>query len=745
MALAFAGCSSGGNTKTQTTPTITWATPAAITQGTALSSTQLDASSGGVAGTFVYTPAAGTVLPAGTQTLSVTFTPSDTADYTSATASVSLVVNATNKTTPTITWATPAAITYGTALSSTQLDASASTSAGNVAGTFTYTPAAGAIVPAGSQTLSVSFTPTDTADYNSASGSVTLTVNKATPAVTWATPAAIPYGTVLSPTQLDASAGGVTGTFTYTPASGATLTAGSHTLSVIFTPTDTIDYTSAPASTTLTVNKATPVITWSPAVLLVNSDLGAAQLNANAGSVAGSFAYNPPSGTPETSVGSVTLNATFTPTDTVDYTTASSTATLAVVSSTYTAVVDFGSSKQTIRGFGGSTAWMPELSQTQMNTLFGTGKDQLGLSILRVRIDPSSTTGGAANWGTELANAKAAQAAGSDVIVFATPWTAPAAWKTYSASVPYNASCSSSSSSLCGGYLNPLAYADYAGYLESFVDYFANNNVNLYAISMQNEPDENVAYESCVWSGAQMDTWVASLTANGATNPLTTKLIMPESFQFNTALSDPSLQDANAVNNISIIAGHLYGSAPFYYTNAFNKVKEVWMTEHYLTPTGAQPGIADALAAAKEVNDSMSIGDYSAYVWWWIVDWNPGSGMTNTGLADQNGNPTYYGYALGQYSQFVRPGYVRSNATSNPQGSVYVTAYNGDGHYVIVAINMGTTAESQQFVIQNQTVTSLTPYQTTASGGLTPLTPITVTGDIFTYSLPAQSITTFVE
>jgi sugar lactone lactonase YvrE len=75
-------------------PTITWATPAAITQGTPLSATQLDATAS-VPGTFVYTPGAGAVPAAGTQTLSVTFTPTDIVHWTSATATVTLVVNPT--------------------------------------------------------------------------------------------------------------------------------------------------------------------------------------------------------------------------------------------------------------------------------------------------------------------------------------------------------------------------------------------------------------------------------------------------------------------------------------------------------------------------------------------------------------------------------------------------------------------------------------------------------------------------
>jgi len=79
-------------TVTQATPLITWAPPTAIAYGTHLSATQLDATSS-VPGTFTYSPALGTELGVGTQTLSVTFTPTDTTDYTSATKSVSISVS----------------------------------------------------------------------------------------------------------------------------------------------------------------------------------------------------------------------------------------------------------------------------------------------------------------------------------------------------------------------------------------------------------------------------------------------------------------------------------------------------------------------------------------------------------------------------------------------------------------------------------------------------------------------------
>ena len=75
----------------QAAPVITWGSPSPITYGTALSSSQLNASAN-VPGSFAYSPPAGTVLNAGTNTLTAVFTPTDTADYTSATGTVSLVV-----------------------------------------------------------------------------------------------------------------------------------------------------------------------------------------------------------------------------------------------------------------------------------------------------------------------------------------------------------------------------------------------------------------------------------------------------------------------------------------------------------------------------------------------------------------------------------------------------------------------------------------------------------------------------
>ncbi len=80
-------------TAEKVTPTLTWTTPAAISYGTALSGTQLDAMPSVSGGTFTYTPASGAILTVGTQTLSVTYKATPTTGYNQATASVQLVVN----------------------------------------------------------------------------------------------------------------------------------------------------------------------------------------------------------------------------------------------------------------------------------------------------------------------------------------------------------------------------------------------------------------------------------------------------------------------------------------------------------------------------------------------------------------------------------------------------------------------------------------------------------------------------
>jgi subtilase family serine protease len=330
---------------------LSWTTPASITYGTTLGTTQLDATST-VAGTYAYTPPAGTLLGAGKQTLSVLFTPNDTTDYSSATATVTLTVN---QATPAITWPTPAAIVYGTPLSSTQLDATST-----VAGSFTYTPPAGTVLAGGNQPLKVTFAPADTADYTTATDSVTLTVNRATPTVT-VTPSSYQITTAQAltvPVGVSGGAGNQTATGSVILSSGSytsaatplssgsatinipaeSLAAGSDTLKATYTPDSNSSSTYNSATGTSSAVTVTAGVASTPTFMPAAGTYTSAQSVTITDATAGAAIYFTTNGTaPTTASTKYTTAVTVSSTETLQaIATASGYSNSAVASSAYT-------------------------------------------------------------------------------------------------------------------------------------------------------------------------------------------------------------------------------------------------------------------------------------------------------------------------------------------------------------------------------------------------------------------------
>ena len=182
-------------------------------------------------------------------------------------------------------------------------------------------------LPAGTDTLTGSF-PSDNNFAASTSAGVPITVTQTTPTIAWAAPATIQYGTALSATQLNATAN-FPGSFTYSPAAGTVLHAGRTTITAVFAPTDSFDYSGATATQTITVTQVVPTITWpTPATIQYGTALSATQLNATA-SVPGTFTYSQAFGT-VLRAGQTAVTAVFTPTDNVDYSGATATQTITV-------------------------------------------------------------------------------------------------------------------------------------------------------------------------------------------------------------------------------------------------------------------------------------------------------------------------------------------------------------------------------------------------------------------------------
>jgi len=300
-------------------------------------------SSGTHASEFVVSAVPATVAAGSTASFTVTYT-SGGGGLREATITINS--NAANmavfnfkintKTHPVLTWATPADINYGVKLSATQLNASVG---GGIAGVFTYSPALDTKLQTGNKLeLSVSFKPENLNSYSVATKKVYINVLQLTPTITWANPADIVYGTILTGTQLNATAFDgtteISGTSVYTPAPGTLLNVGAtQNLSVEFTPSDA-NYKKATATAKINVTKATPVITWNkPNDISYGTLLTVAQLNATA-SVPGTFVYTPALATFLEMGVNQNLKVDFTPTDAANYNTQTKTVQISVVTAT---------------------------------------------------------------------------------------------------------------------------------------------------------------------------------------------------------------------------------------------------------------------------------------------------------------------------------------------------------------------------------------------------------------------------
>jgi glucuronoarabinoxylan endo-1,4-beta-xylanase len=386
-----------------------------------------------------------------------------------------------------------------------------------------------------------------------------------------------------------------------------------------------------------------------------------------------------------------------------------------------TAVIDLDSTHQIIRGFGAANIlqWRPDMTSSEIETAFGTGDGQLGFTILRLRIQPQKNL-----WSTNVSTAKEAYDMG--VTIIASPWNAPDEMLETVGDITR---------------VRHDMYDEYAAHLDSFNTYMANNDVPMYAISVQNEPDITASWTS--WTSDEMLTFMqenASVIEN--------RVMAPESFQFRRSMSDPILNDAEASDNLDIVAGHIYGGGREPYPLAEEKGKEVWMTE-YLINSGSPPANLDidtgwtgAMLTAQSIHDCM-IANMSTYVWWYIVRYY---GPIADGTYADKGEVTKKGYVMSQFARFIRPGYLRVECDDTPQYGVYASVYKdtASSRVVIVAINTTSSAKNQTFTFENGLVEIVRPYITSETKNCNREDYILVESDSLNVTLDAESITTFV-
>ncbi len=421
--------------------------------------------------------------------------------------------------------------------------------------------------------------------------------------------------------------------------------------------------------------------------------------------------------------------------------------------------VDWSDTKQTIDGFGASSAFFGEsISDDVADQLFDAKKG-IGLSLLRTMIgvpDDTQTDGSEPDNAQPVATAPelftAQQAITRGAKVWATAWTPPPIWKTKN-------NKNGSGDGYPSNSLDHSHYPDYAQYLANFVKLMAENSVPLLGLSPANEPDYVATWDGAQWTPDELTTFIGQNL--GPTLPQSVKIVTPDTASWLNCdkYLTPLLADSTANGYVPIVATHPYSAGNWNYTRPQQNGKEFWETEwsqENMNGDTPDPSMTSALDMAQHIHDHLTIANMNAWNWWAIYitadDLKSGDQAKvreNPALIqpDKNMGDSYMfkrGYALGNWSKFVRPGFQRIGATDHPTGGVLVEAYRDSiSHIAIIAINSNSAKVTQKFIINGTSIDSLTPWMTSPDDSLAAKDSVSAS-DGFTYDLPGQSVVTFV-
>lgn len=374
------------------------------------------------------------------------------------------------------------------------------------------------------------------------------------------------------------------------------------------------------------------------------------------------------------------------------------------------AIIFWTDVRQQIDGFGAASYanQFPNDVMANADLLFSTSLG-VGLSLMRMGLPHNPDTGGRPYKDREIA--QLAQARGA--LIWASNFYPPAAWKTNND--PKN-----------GGHLIVARYQDYADLLADEIQALKRDwNIDLYALSVQNEPDNAPPWGSCLFTGAEFKAFVPFLYNELRSRNLTTKIILGESISWRFTRVDETMADPKTRAMIDILAAHPY-SKPDGWANPYKGVRPIWQTEHSIGADDAH-GMSTAMTQAVEIHNFLVQSEIQA----WHA-WNLGVIMGGKRL-----------YTLGNWSKFVRPGWMRIGASN--AGTALISAYKhpSTGQFAVVAVNTG-SAQSQTVTLKGFNPASVTPWVTSATLDLARQASVSVSGGAFTFTLPASSVTTFV-
>ncbi|MFC8515747.1 glycoside hydrolase family 30 beta sandwich domain-containing protein [Streptomyces sp. NPDC057257] len=375
-----------------------------------------------------------------------------------------------------------------------------------------------------------------------------------------------------------------------------------------------------------------------------------------------------------------------------------------------------------------------------------------GLSILRLGIDsgiqptdpggpnatPKYTWDGYDNGQVWLA--QQAKAYGVNRF-YADAWTAPGYMKTNGTDANGGTLCGLAGASCASGDWR-RAYADF---LVQYAKFYGQEGIGVTDLGFTNEPDWTATYDSMRLTPAQAAEFTKVLGPVAAANGY--RLACCDSFGWTQQKAYTSAIEADPVARgyVTTHTGHNYASAV---DSLLPTSKRTWMSEW--SPNGTtwnenwDDGSGyDGFTVASAVNDALTKGNVSGYVYWYGAS----TGATR-GLIQMDGDNYHVSkrlWALANYSRFIRPGAVRIGATTGDANLRLSAFRNPDGTVAVVALNASTTATPVSFSLRNTGITTgtATPYLTDGTHGMAKQPAAAVSSGTLNTTVPARSLVTY--
>jgi len=305
--------------------------------------------------------------------------------------------------------------------------------------------------------------------------------------------------------------------------------------------------------------------------------------------------------------------------------------------------------------------------------------------------------------------------------------------------------------------LSPEMYAEFSQYMVDVIRHLQDEeNIPVDWLSPINEPQWNWSYkngqEGCHYGPAEVLDLTRVLLETLQQNQLDVKLSLFESGEWKTAdvyieklASDPQVWDA--LPHLSI---HSYWSTRadkerfMKYMRKNHPDKPLWMSEWTEMQEGRDAGMESALIMANVIHDDLVIANVTSWQYWIAVSkYQYRDGLIYVNPLNQDVLQTKRLWALGNYSRFIRPGFVRLE-TQGGDDTLLVSAYRSadDQRWVVVAVNLANEPVVLKLeALQGQLPESVQQFETSEHFDLALVESRTEAG---TWTLAPLSVSTLV-